>query len=177
MESSKHEAFREFVDARGRSLIRCAYLLTRDHHLAEDLLQNVLTRVALRWWRIGSPDHAEAYARKALYREFIAWRRVGRNRELPVDAPPERGGPSFVDASLRRMTLDDALAKLAKRQRAVILLRFYEDRSVEETAAILGCSAGTVKSQTHAAIARLRELYVDFDDAELDPTSPRGGAR
>jgi RNA polymerase sigma-70 factor (sigma-E family) len=160
---TRDDEFRAFVDARGRSLIRRAYLLTRDHHLAEDLVQSVLTKVALRWWRLGSPDYADAYARKALYREYVSWRRVGRNREIPVDDTPERDapGPSFVDSSLHKLALDDALAQLPPRQRAAILLRFYDDRSVEETAEILRCSTGTVKSQTHAALAKLRELCAD----------------
>lgn len=165
---SKDEAFRAFVDARGRSLIRCAYLLTGDHHLAEDLVQSVLTKVALRWWRLGSPDHADAYARKAIYREYVSWWRVARNREIPVDATPERDGHSFADASVHKLALDDALAKLAPRQRAVILLRFYEDRDVEQAAAILGCSAGTVKSQTHFALAKLRELCAELVDLDAN---------
>lgn len=165
---SKDEEFRAFVDARGSSLVRCAFLLTGDHHLAEDLVQSVLTKVALRWWRLGSPDHADAYARKALYREYVSWWRVGRNREIPVDATPERGEASFADASVHKLALDDALTKLAPRQRAVILLRFYEDRDVTQTAEILRCSTGTVKSQTHAAIANLRELCADLVDLDTN---------
>lgn len=174
--SSRDEEFRAFVDASGRSLIRCAYLLTRDHHLAEDLTQAALTKVALRWWRLGSPDNAVAYARRAVYREYLSWWKVGRNREIPIDTTPERGGPSFDDASIDRMALSEAITKLSPKQRAVILLRFYDDRSVDETAEVLGCSAGTVKSQTHAAIAKLRELCADLADfeAQLNPT---GGAQ
>jgi RNA polymerase sigma-70 factor (sigma-E family) len=164
----RDSAFREFVAARGRSLMRTAYLLTGDRHLAEDLLQDVLTKVADRWWRIRQEEKAEAYARTALVREYISWRRLRRSGELPVDDLPERPTTDFAEQSLSRITLDRALATLAPRQRAVLILRFYEDRSVVQTAALLGCSTGSVKSQTHDALAKLRSLGPELADLLSD---------
>lgn len=154
----RDSAFREFVAARGRSLMRTAYLLTGDRQLAEDLLQDVLTKVADRWWRIRHEEKAEAYARTTLIREYISWRRLRRNSELPIGDLPEPAGADFAEQSVSRIALDRALALLAPRQRAVLILRFYEDRSVGQTAAMLGCSTGTVKRNTHDALARLRAL-------------------
>jgi RNA polymerase sigma-70 factor (sigma-E family) len=138
--------------------MRTAYLLAGEKHLAEDLLQDALTKVADRWWRIKREDRAEAYARTVLYREYLSWRRLRRSGELPAESLPEPPGDDFTDHSVCRITLDRALARLSPRQRAVLVLRFYEDRSVTETAAMLGCSAGAVKSNTHDALARLRSL-------------------
>ncbi|GAB3431471.1 SigE family RNA polymerase sigma factor [Flindersiella endophytica] len=164
----RDNAFREFVAARGRSLMRTAYLLTGDRHQAEDLLQDVLIKVADRWWRIRQEEKAEAYARTALVREYISWRRLRRSTELPVDDVPEQSTADFAEHSLSRLTLDRALARLAPRQRAVLVLRFYEDCSVGQTAALLGCSTGSVKSQTHDALAKLRSLGPELSDLLSD---------
>lgn len=148
--------------------MRTAFLLTGDRHLAEDLLQDVLTKVADRWWRIREEEKAEAYAHTALVREYISWRRLRRNSELPVDDPPEQSTTDFAEQSLSRITLDRALAKLPPRQRAVLILRFYDDCSVDQTAALLRCSTGSVKSQTHDALAKLRSLGPELTDLLSD---------
>src|SRR5262249_36298622 len=145
-----------FVRARTAALSRTAYLLTGDHHLAQDLLQIALTRVAARWpqLRAGLPD---AYARRIMVNEMTSWRRPRRYHEKPTDTrddPPS--GADLATIAVRRLVLHRALARLAPRQRAVLVLRFYEDLSEAETADLLGCSPGTVKSQTHNALARLR---------------------
>lgn len=177
----EHREFREFVHARERSLTRTAYLLTGDQHLAEDLLQNVLGRMARRWDRIASRGSAESYVRTALYREYVSWRRLRRNAELPVETLPEQSAGDFTDQITLRVALERAMARLTRRQRAVLTLRFYEDMSENETADVLGCSVGTVKSQTHHALGRLRMLAPDLADLLTEPSltsiSGREGAR
>lgn len=173
------DAFREFVAARERSLMRSAYLLIGDRHLAEDLLQCALAKVAARWWRIRQVEKAEAYARSVLYREFLSWRRVRRNNEIPAESLPDRAAGDFTDGAVLRLALKQALSRLTARQRAIITLRFYEDRSVAETAELVRCSPGAVKSQTHDALARLRELAPGFVDHLLDAevTTTQGGSK
>ncbi|MFI6326118.1 SigE family RNA polymerase sigma factor [Nonomuraea sp. NPDC050556] len=156
--------FVEFVRSRQQSLMRSAYLLTGDAHQAEDLLQTVLTRVARHWRKLAKDGNPEAYARRSLINEHISWRRRRRFTDVPSASLPERGYDSG-DQSLHRITLQEALARLTPRQRAVLVLRFYEDRTVEEAADLLGCSEGTVKSQTHHALGRLRALAPEL--AEL----------
>lgn len=174
----REDAFRQFVAMRGATLMRVAYVLTGDSHLAEDLLQVALTKVAQRWWRIRSPEKAEAYARTTLYREYVNWRRLRRNSETPAETVPEPAtNGDFAADAVRRMTVDRALAELTPRQRAVLILRFYEDRTVEQTAELLRCSTGTVKSQTSAALSRLRTLGPDLAHllSDLDADLPVGG--
>jgi RNA polymerase sigma-70 factor (sigma-E family) len=175
----RDDAFREFVAARERSLMRSAYVLTGDRHLAEDLLQSALAKVASRWWRIRQVENAEAYARSVLYREFLSWRRVRRNREIPIDALPEPPGTDFTEGTVLRVALKQALAQLTSRQRAIVTLRFYEDRSVAETAELVGCSQGAVKSQTHDALIKLRALGPDLVDhlPDIEPTTSLGGSK
>src|SRR5690606_22829223 len=133
------------------------YLLTRDHALAEDLLQTALAKAWSSWPRIdGDP---EAYTRRIIVNTFATWWRRRWNGELPTEEMPEpdgrhpqRGGPDVAVST----DLWAAVGRLPKRQRAVIVLRFYEDMSEAETAEILGVSRGTVKSQTSKALAKLR---------------------
>ena len=164
--------FAEYVTARGPALVRTAYLLTGDHHAAEDLVQTVLAKAVLRWRSIeGSPD---AYVRRALYHQNVStWRRFRRGREEARAELPDRAGAHDADAVERRMLLRDALARLAPQQRAVLVLRFYEDRTEAETAALLGIGVGTVKSQTRRALTRLRTLAPELADlvtaAQEDP--------
>ncbi|WP_449062842.1 SigE family RNA polymerase sigma factor [Planomonospora algeriensis] len=151
-----HDGFREFVLARQQALMRTAYLLTGDAHLAEDLLQSVLIKVAGRWPKLSRDGSPEAYTRKALVNQYISWWRRPRP-ESPSADPPEHG-VSHEDASLDRIVLRQALARLTPKQRAVIVLRFWMDLTEVQTAETLGCSVGTVKSQAHHALARLRAL-------------------
>ncbi|MEV3987085.1 MULTISPECIES: SigE family RNA polymerase sigma factor [unclassified Nonomuraea] len=165
----KYEGFREFVSARQQALMRTAYLLTGDAHRAEDLLQTVLTRIARHWPKLAKDGNPEAYARRALVNEHVSWLRR-RRTDILTSSPPE---PAYdpESAGLHRMVLQQALVRLTPRQRAVLVLRFYEDLSVEETAEALGCSPGTVKSQTHYALGRLRVLAPELADllSEIDP--------
>lgn len=155
----------DFVHAAWPGLYRTAHLLLGDHGLAEDLAQTALAKTYVAWPRIREPEAAYAYARTTLVNTATSWfrRRSWRN-ELPRDevAIEETGamGPDVTDPS-DRPALMMALATLPPRQRAVVVLRFYEDLSVADTADALGCSPGTVKSQTSAGLATLRRLLGD----------------
>lgn len=157
------ESFHRWAGERQLALLRSAVLLTGDPHRAEDLVQEALTKVALRWRRLrdGNP---EAYARQVIVRDNIsAWRK--RRREVVRDAEPRATVPDHAPASERRLVLDRALATLTPRQRAVVVLRYFDDLTERATADVLGVSVGTVKSQTHLALTRLREAAPEL--AEL----------
>jgi RNA polymerase sigma-70 factor (sigma-E family) len=145
------DSFEEYVAARRGALLRTAYLLTGSRDDAEDLVQVALIKAVPHWKRIA--DHPEPYVRKILARESVSrWRRR-RWRELPSDELPE----THIDGPAEdRVELQRALGRLAPRQRAVIVLRYYEDLTEVETARVLGISVGTVKSQARDALARLR---------------------
>ena len=162
MRAGDRASFEEWARARQQHLVRSAYLLTGDFQRAEDLVQEALIRAALQWDRLreGNPD---AWMRTVVYREHVSWWRR-RRREVLVDAVPEQA--SYDASALSAGDLVAALATLTWNQRAVVLLRFAEDLSVAETAAVLGVSDGTVKRQTSVALAHLRAL-------DLDPVEDR----
>jgi RNA polymerase sigma-70 factor (sigma-E family) len=166
----RHDGFREFVLARQQALMRTAYLLTGDAHQAEDLLQSVLSKVVRHWGRLARDGNPEAYIRKSLVNQYTSWRRRPRPEQPSAELTDH--GASHDDATLDRIVLRQALAKLGPRQRAVIVLRFYEDLTEAQTAEALGCSIGTVKSQTHHALNRLRaiapELAPMLTEAEIE---------
>jgi RNA polymerase sigma-70 factor (sigma-E family) len=152
--------FDDFVAARSSGLLRTAYLLTHDHALAEDLLQTALTKAWFAWSRIeGRP---EPYVRKVLVNTYASWWRRRWNGELATEQLPERrghggtGGTDATDASDTGHDLWQAMARLPRRQRAVVVLRYFEDLTEAETARLLGCTVGTVKSQASKALAKLR---------------------
>lgn len=160
--SPEHEReFSEFVAARSPALLRTAYLLTGDAHHAQDLLQTALMATAARWAGIRDRQHAEAYVRRAMYRHQINWWRArARRPETLVTAPPERSSlDNHADLTVQRHGLIAALRRLPRRQRVVVVLRYYEDRSEAEVAALLGISLGTVRSQTSKALVKLRQHY------------------
>ena len=151
----RYPGFHEFVAARSPSLARSAYLLTGDAHAAEDLVQEALARVTGRWRAIAATGDPEPYVRKVLYTVFVSrWR---RERRRPLD-PHAAEGPDEAEEITSRIALRRSLARLSARQRAVLVLRFYEDLTVAETAAVLGVSTSTVKSQTADALANLRAV-------------------
>ena len=157
--SSCDAEFVEFVTGAHISLLRTARLLTGDRHTAEDLLQTALVRVYTRWSRSASWESPHAYARKVVVNLYATWRR--RRWHTEVVRPEADHTPDTRDMAgdaERRLELERALAGLPRAQRVVVVLRFYEDLSVEETADLLGCSAGTVKSRTHRALERLRAV-------------------
>ena len=160
--------FASFVRTRSPALIRTAFLLTGDQHLAEDLVQTALARTHLSWHRLSAVGCAEAYTRKTMYHQQISWwRRRVRTAEVVTAAPPEVPSSDHTDVAAVRLVLRNALQRLTPKQRAVLVLRFYEDRSEKETAEELGCSVGTVKSQTARALARLRQTAPELADFGL----------
>jgi len=149
------DGFEEWARTRTPSLLRAAYVLTSQQQSAEDLVQSALERVALSWRRIR--DHPDAYARQVMYRlEVRRWRgrRVG---EHLTAQPPEVDMSDEIGALENRVVFEAALRRLTRSQRCVLMLRFYEDLSEVEAAAVLGCSVGNVKSQTHKALQALRK--------------------
>lgn len=156
----REDELREFVSARNAALSRAAYLLTGDHRAAEDLVQDTYVVMVRRWRKSGTVD-PEAYVRRILYSRFVdGWRRR-RLTEVPSASPPDTARGDATTAVDARLTLRDALDRLTPRQRAVLVLRFYEDLTEVQAAAVLGISANTVKSQTRVALQRLRELAPD----------------
>jgi len=162
---AEREDFEAFVAARYGALLRTAYLLTGDHHDAEDLLQQSLVKAVGAWKRIhGDP---EPYVRAILVRQNISRWRGRRWRELTTDIVPET---AVVDGGAEdRMVLHRALGSLAPRQRAVIVLRYFEDLTEAQTADAMGISVGTVKSQTRDALRRLREVMPGLADVLVSP--------
>ena len=156
MNQTDREAFDAFARGRMRELLRFAHVLTGDPHQAADLVQDALERTLLAWPRIIRKDDPEGYVRRAIVNRHVStWRRLRRER-LVADAPESR--QLLTDVAPRRdSALWDALATLPPRQRAVLVLRYYEDLSEADCAAVLGCSIGTVKSQAWKALARLRQ--------------------
>jgi RNA polymerase sigma-70 factor (sigma-E family) len=170
------EGFERFVQARWGALLRTAYVLTGDRHLAEDLLQDALSRTAERWPGLAESGNAEAYVRRCLYNGAVdGWRRRARRPEVlggdaVVDTAPHRAGQPGAgrDAVVEtdaRVVLRRALDQLTARQRAVLVLRYYEDLTEAQAAEVLGCSVNTVKSQTRKALDRLRAVAPDLSEA------------
>jgi len=149
--------FADWMAARQGALVRTAYLLTGSQHAAEDLVQTTLTKLYLAWDRIADRQHVDAYARRALVNEHRStWRRARRRLEVLSEAPPETGQEHATYDGEREVVWRFVQA-LPPRQRAVVVLRYYEDLSEAEIAELLGISTGTVKSQASRALAALRE--------------------
>ena len=146
--------FEAYVVARGDALHRTAYLLTHDHALAEDLVQTALVKAWAAWGRINAePD---PYVRKVMVNTFATWWRRRWTGERPTGELPDSATPDHGDDVATRAGLVEALARLPRRQRAVIVLRYFEDLTEAQTADVLGISVGTVKSQASKALAALR---------------------
>ncbi|GIF76983.1 SigE family RNA polymerase sigma factor [Asanoa siamensis] len=166
------DGFREFVQVRYMGLLRTAYLLTGSRDAAQDLVQNALVKVMSRWSRVDDPM---AYLRRTMVNERTArWRRIG-SREILTAFVPERWRPDPANTVVERDELLSALGQLPARMRAVLVLRYWEDLSEADTAAILGCSVGTVKSQAARGLAKLRVLLAPATTAHQVGEAIRGG--
>jgi RNA polymerase sigma-70 factor (sigma-E family) len=160
------EDFDEYVRARTPALLRSAYLLTGDQHRAEDLVQDALIKTYRAWSRL-STSNPDAYTRKVMYHLNISWWRRTRSAEISTEVPPDvAGGADEAGRSVNRMMLRDALSQLPPRQRAVIVLRYFEDATEAETAEILGITVGTVKSTASRALTKLRAIAPYLLDVE-----------
>ena len=156
MDAAAREEFRRYVAARSGALLRTATLLTGDRTLAEDLVQTALARTYLAWGRIRDREAVDAYTRRVLVTTYATWWRLKWRGETPHDQlpdPPGRDPYGQVDAGL---ALRAALARLPRRMRAVVVLRYWDDLSAAEVADLLGCSVGTVQSQAFRGLAKLR---------------------
>ena len=158
---SDEEDFRQFAASRQKQLLRSAYLLCGDWHGAEDLVQTAFGHLYRSWRRVKRIEHPDAYAKQVLYRCHLSAKRRKRFATVPIESVPEPAEPGagFGDGSTA--VLIEALAELPDRARAVVVLRFWEDYSVAQTADALGVSQGTVKSQTSRALAMLRTRIGD----------------
>ncbi|WP_345456139.1 SigE family RNA polymerase sigma factor [Nocardioides marinquilinus] len=166
MRGDERGGFDDFVAARSGRLLRTAYLLTRDHGQAEDLLQTALTKAWFAWGRIdGDP---EGYVRRILVNTYATWWRRKWRGEQATDVLPETGVPDRSTAVAEGNDLWHAMGRLPRRQRAVVVLRYFEDLTEAQTADVLGCTVGTVKSQASKALAKLR-----VDPALTDETGDR----
>jgi RNA polymerase sigma-70 factor (sigma-E family) len=170
MDAEAEREFREYVAARQAALFRTALLLTGHREDAEDLLQTAFAKLATRWTRVREADSPDAYVRKILYHQQVSlWRRMRHRREHPTTTVPELDPVADpAGDSVLRLSLAQALRQLTAKQRAVIVLRFYEDLPEAEVAAILGCSVGTVRSQTHRTLARLRVSFPELSEQTLE---------
>ncbi|ELS53103.1 SigE family RNA polymerase sigma factor [Streptomyces sp. ISL-22] len=157
MQAEQEAQFQEFVRARWSHLVRTAYLLTGDAHHAEDLTQTALAKAYRSWRRVARTDNPEAYVRRMLVSCNSDRFRKRRVAESLTAAPPEVAGrDEAYSLADERGALLGALAQLPPRQRAVVVMRYWEDLSEAEVAEVLGCSPGTVKSQASKGLAKLR---------------------
>lgn len=153
--------FAGFVHSTGTQLYRTALLLTGDHHLAEDLTQATYAKAFGSWRRVSRTDDPVAYVRRMLYNTFVSHRRLRRSAETPADTLPEPPGAPADDPSLR-IDILAALQRLSASDRAVLVARYWEDRSVAETATDLGVSESVVRTRAKRALDRLRPHLADL---------------
>jgi RNA polymerase sigma-70 factor (sigma-E family) len=165
------DEFAEFVTRWSPALLRVAFLLTSDRGEAEDLLQAALLKTSRHWGRLSDREAAYPYVRRVLVTMHTSWRRRRRVHEVLLDQIPEpaSAAPSVLEIGRALQ----ALGQLPPRMRAVVVLRCYEGLTEAETAVVLGCSLGSVKSQTSRGLARLRELLTQPDPTVLAPEGAR----
>lgn len=182
MSRSDHDGdFTAYVEAQIPSLRRVAFLLCQDWHRADDLTQTALTRLYVHWRRASQAENRDAYLRAILLDVYLAeqrtawWKRTDPQPEAAMDyeEPASRAAPQDLDALL---DLRAAMKDLAPRRRAAVVLRYYCDLSVEQTAELLGCTTGTVKSQTSKALGQLREALGPLPGSGSAPASTDAGA-
>jgi RNA polymerase sigma-70 factor (sigma-E family) len=172
VDESSERAFERFVAAEGGALLRFAYLLTGSRDAAEDLLQSALERCYRHWRRVERTERPDRYVRRVLANAAVdRWRRRRRTPELPLSAVGEPASADAAEALLARDELLRALRTLSPRQRVVVVLRYVEDLSEVDTAALLDCSVGSVKAHASRGLARLRLALAD----DAAPVHPGGG--
>lgn len=159
----------DFLRSNQHRLSRLAYFLADDEHAAEDLVQETMVRVAVHWRRVRTARDPAAYARRVMVNHARSLARRRPSSREPAVSESWSSHGSHEAAVVDQVTLATALWRLTPRQRAVLYLRFYEDRSVAQTADDLGCSIGTVKSQTRHALMRLQQLNPGLNVMEEEP--------
>ena len=149
--------FAEFVQNRSHALLRTAYLMVGDHQLAQDLVQEALIKTFMAWPRLRDHERVDAYVRRTIVTTSISWRRRRSHHERPCDLLPEASATDQVENLATHQVLIGHLRGLPPRQRAAIVLRYYEDLSVAQTAEVMGCSPGAVKRHVSIGLGKLRE--------------------
>lgn len=179
MDAREQAAFRDYVVARSPALLRTAYLISGNRADAEDLLQIALAKTYLAWARIRDTESVDAYVRRVLVNTHTSlWRRRRHVTVTPVEHLPERPGRDATSDTDIHDALWSALGSLPVKMRAAVVLRYYEDLTEAEVADVLGCSLGTVKSQTSRALAKLRDNAGLRDDPRAAlPAGRQDGAR
>jgi RNA polymerase sigma-70 factor (sigma-E family) len=155
VEVDERAEFEQVAVANAPAMLRWAYLLSGDHGLAEDLVQESLLKVFRRWKRSGTPRNPPAYLRQVIVNEYLSWRRLRSNSEV-VGPPLEGAQPDHAEAWIERDLVWRAMSRLPRRQRAVLVLRYYEDLTDADIATTLGCAEGTVRSLASRAFLTLR---------------------
>jgi RNA polymerase sigma-70 factor (sigma-E family) len=163
------EILEEYVRARGPRLVRTAYLLTGDQHVAEDIVQNALASMVVSWRRIQDLSNLDAYVYRSLVNARRRWWRRRWTGEIPVGELPDEPSGDDVGRVDRYTDLLAVLRTLPPRQRAVIVLRYFEDLSEAQTASILDCSIGSVKSQASRGLVAMRAVLQNEADASSRP--------
>ncbi|MGW1215352.1 SigE family RNA polymerase sigma factor [Streptomyces sp. NPDC002499] len=159
MRQRRAEEYAEFASARAGHLYRSACLLTAgDTHLAEDLVQETLGRLYISWGRVSRVGNPAGYAQTVLTRTFLAHQRRRSSTERATDVLPDLPGRAFDGDTSLRLTLLEALGRLPAKDRAVVVLRYWEDRSIEETADVMNTSSAAVRTRCVRALGHLREL-------------------
>ncbi len=170
VDASGEVPFEEWVAARGAQLLRFADALCGDFHRAEDLVQSALAKALGRWSVVVAMAHPEAYLKAMIVNDYLGWWRRRSRTEVPMPTPPEVSRFGGADLAVGQASRDAAwrlLARLPRRQRAVLVLRYYEDLSDEQIASVLGCAASTVRSSASRALAALRVVVPQLDRETL----------
>jgi len=156
--SARDAEFEQYMAARQPGLLRTAYLLTGDRHSAEDLVQTALAKLYLSWDKVQRRELLDGYVRRIMVNEHNSlWRRAWKRKEVSTDSVPDHAGVYDRPDHGERSALWEFVQTLPRKQRAVVVLRYYEDMSEAEVADVMGISVGTVKSQSSRALAALRE--------------------
>lgn len=158
MDRASEQRYYDFVVARRASLLREAYLLVGDAHLAEDLVQTVLAKIYVAWHRVSGSEAPDAYVRKILINTNVSRHRRRRVAEVLTDAPPDDFAAAPATSQTPSSAVTEALMSLSRRQRTAIVLRFWDDLPESAVAELMGCSVGSVRTHTARAMARLRAL-------------------
>jgi RNA polymerase sigma-70 factor (sigma-E family) len=169
MLQSDEDRFTEFVRAHSASLFRTAYLMTGDYQRAEDVLQSAFVRVYQRWPRVDAMEHPVGYARRAVVNHALSWWRRPSSRESLLQLSDEPAWNGRVEDVAEHERVWQSVLSLPRRQRAVTVLRYYEDMTEAQIAETLGMAPGTVKSHSHAAVRRLAEV---LGEPSIEPALP-----
>lgn len=167
---TSHEEFVEFAATSAPRLRRTAFLLCGDWHTAEDLAQTALAKVFVSWRKVRQQDAVHAYATRTLVNSYLADKRLRRSKEILTDKLPD--SPATFPSPETRIVVLDALATLPPRSRAVVVLRYWADLSVDQAADVLGCSPGNVKSLSARALDKLRAVLGDVMAEPVPPSRP-----